>query len=212
MPGLPPHKAERAALCDLLDTLGPDVPTLCEGWNTVDMAAHLVVREHKPVASLGIVLSAAAGLHGKAISKAKAKYTYDELVTKVRNGPPIHWKFVDALFNTNEYFVHHEDVRRGAGDTTPRPHDEIADVEAVLWKGLERGHRMATRGIKGVRVELTTPDGAVIHSGKGDDVVTITGTPGELILFLGGRKDAAHVELDGPVDALATVTGAKLGI
>ena len=33
---------ERAALAALLDETGPDGPTLCEGWQTRDMAAHLV--------------------------------------------------------------------------------------------------------------------------------------------------------------------------
>ncbi len=35
---------ERAALADLMAELGPDAPTLCEGWTTRDLAAHLVVR------------------------------------------------------------------------------------------------------------------------------------------------------------------------
>ena len=35
---------ERAALCILLDKTGPDAPTLCEGWRTSDLAAHLVLR------------------------------------------------------------------------------------------------------------------------------------------------------------------------
>src|SRR5262249_52743320 len=36
---------ERAELCDLLDELGPDAPTLLDGWTTRDLAAHLVLRE-----------------------------------------------------------------------------------------------------------------------------------------------------------------------
>ncbi len=36
---------ERAALCDTLERFGPDAPTLCEGWQTIDLAAHLVARE-----------------------------------------------------------------------------------------------------------------------------------------------------------------------
>src|SRR5882762_622635 len=37
---------ERRELCDLFLELGPDAPTLCEGWTTLDLAAHLVLREH----------------------------------------------------------------------------------------------------------------------------------------------------------------------
>ena len=42
---------------------------------------------------------------------------YDKLVRLVRTGPPI-WSYfrlpwVDGQLNTLEYYVHHEDVRRG---------------------------------------------------------------------------------------------------
>ena len=212
MSELPVQQAEREELCDLMLDLGPDAPTLCEGWTTYDMAAHLYVREHNPVASVGIVLAAAAALHDKAITKAKADHPYEELVAKVRKGPPMHWKPVDAPFNTQEYFVHHEDVRRGDGDSRPRPESEVAAVEAALWKGLQRGHRLATRKVHGVEINFVTPDGKTIHSGKGDESVTITGRPGEIILYLSGRKSAAQVELTGSPEAIATVEAADLGI
>ena len=41
-------KSERAALADLFVTLGPDQPTLCEGWDTKDLLVHLLVRERRP--------------------------------------------------------------------------------------------------------------------------------------------------------------------
>src|SRR5690606_24047731 len=37
-------RAERHALADLLMAVGPDAPTLCAGWTTAHLAAHLVVR------------------------------------------------------------------------------------------------------------------------------------------------------------------------
>jgi len=36
--------AERAAMCDTFDAVGPARRTLCEGWTTADLAAHLIVR------------------------------------------------------------------------------------------------------------------------------------------------------------------------
>src|SRR3954453_6462173 len=39
---------ERAHLADLLDRLGPDAPTCCEGWTTAHLAAHLVTRDRRP--------------------------------------------------------------------------------------------------------------------------------------------------------------------
>ena len=49
-------RAERHALCDLLIEVGPDAPTLCEGWSTFDLAAHLVVRERRPDRGPGLVI------------------------------------------------------------------------------------------------------------------------------------------------------------
>jgi uncharacterized protein (TIGR03085 family) len=212
MSSLPPQQAERAALCDLMLQLGPDRPTLCEGWTTYDMAAHLYVREHDPVASIGIVVAQAASMHDHAITRTKDRTPFDALVGKVRSGPPMLIRPVDGLINTQEFFVHHEDVRRGGGDTTPRPEDETEAVETSLWNTLRRGHVMMTRKIKGVRVELVAPGHDTIHAGKGDEAVTITGRPGEIVLFLLGRRGAAHVEIDGSPTARAALDAAQLGI
>src|SRR4051795_7383666 len=45
---------ERRELADLLDRLGPGAPTLCEGWDPAPLAAHLVVRERRPDALVGL--------------------------------------------------------------------------------------------------------------------------------------------------------------
>jgi hypothetical protein len=39
---------ERLALAALLDQTGPDAPTLCAGWQTRDLAAHVMLRERRP--------------------------------------------------------------------------------------------------------------------------------------------------------------------
>ena len=119
-------KAERAALCDLFDQVGPDAPTLCEGWLTHDLAAHLWLRETDPVAAGGVVAKPLAGLLERRRAETKTRWPYAELVDKVRNGPARFSVFaipgVDEGANTTEFFVHHEDVRRG-GDTPDAPRD-----------------------------------------------------------------------------------------
>ncbi len=40
---------ERRAICAVLTELGPARPTLCQGWQTADLAAHLVLRERRPM-------------------------------------------------------------------------------------------------------------------------------------------------------------------
>ena len=52
---------ERLALCALLEQTGPAAPTLCDGWTTLDLAAHLVLRERRPDAGAGIMIGPLAG-------------------------------------------------------------------------------------------------------------------------------------------------------
>lgn len=212
-PSAPPERAERDRLCDLFLELGPDAPTLCEGWTAAHLASHLVVRERNPVASVGIVVGPLHRWHDDAIERTRTRVAWPDLVAKVRSGPPFGpMRWFDHLVNTQEYFVHHEDLRRGAGDHSPRPADEIADVEAALWDGLRRGGRLATRSVRGIGVDLREPDGEVIHARGGDDVVTIAGRPGEIVLYLLGRRGACTVELLGDADAVTTLEQSPLGI
>ncbi|WP_010474195.1 maleylpyruvate isomerase family mycothiol-dependent enzyme, partial [Streptomyces somaliensis] len=54
-------KRERLVLADLLEAVGPEAPTLCDGWTTRDLAAHLVVRERRPDAAAGVLLEPLRG-------------------------------------------------------------------------------------------------------------------------------------------------------
>jgi uncharacterized protein (TIGR03083 family) len=51
---------ERRHLTTVARQVGPDAPTLCEGWAVRDLVAHLVVRESSPVA-LGVAVPAVRG-------------------------------------------------------------------------------------------------------------------------------------------------------
>jgi uncharacterized protein (TIGR03085 family) len=206
---VPPHRSERNALCDLFTRVGPVAPTLCEGWTTTDLATHLVVRERKPVAALGIVLSPLAPTLQKTMRAMSAKNSYESLVAMVRSGPPSLLRPFDAAMNTSEYFIHHEDVRRGAGDTTPRPLADIAVVEERLWESLSRG-RYKVMGAMGL--DLVHVDGRIAHVRRGTPKAILTGRPGEMVLYFSGRQNAAHVELGGPPAALAVLRDAHFGI
>ena len=109
-------RRERAALCDLLLELGPDAPTLCEGWTAADLAAHLWLRESDPVAAPGIVVKQFAHVTARRMDAAKRKLPYAELVDRVRRGPGHFSLFalpgLDESANAIEFFVHHEDLRR----------------------------------------------------------------------------------------------------
>ncbi|MCQ8773817.1 TIGR03085 family metal-binding protein [Streptomyces telluris] len=203
---------ERLFLADLLESAGPDAPTLCAGWRARDLAAHVVVRERRADAAAGIVLKPLAARLERVQAEFAAK-PYEELIQLIRTGPPrlspYALKQVDEAANTVEFYVHAEDVRRAQPDWAPREVDPVfADA---LWARLERAARVLGRRSP-VGLVLRRPDGRTAVARRGAPVVTVTGEPGELTLFAFGRQAAARVELDGEKDAVAEVEGAELGI
>src|SRR6266699_987537 len=182
-------RKERHALCDTLTELGPDASTLCEGWTTADLAAHLMVREREPLAAAGIVLPGPfADLNRRRMEAAK-KGGYQRSIEWLRGGPYGIWRLgqLQAL-NVGEYFVHHEDARRANG-MEPRPADP--DLDGALAQG---------------------PDGRGAVLRKGFPEAKITGAPGEIVLYLMGRKQAARVELSGSEMAVAALSSAPLRV
>jgi uncharacterized protein (TIGR03085 family) len=202
-------QSERGALCDLALELGPDVPTLCTGWTTFDLVTHLIARERHPIAGLGIILSPLAGMTEKAMAKEKRR-DYEQAVERLRSGPPYPMRLVDRQINTIEYFVHLEDIRRANARTESRPDADGADDE--LWNTLRRGARIIGRKARSVALDLVRDTGETIKvsGGDGKPSVRIVGRPGEIALFLMGRKEAAHVELEGDDEAIQFLHQADL--
>jgi uncharacterized protein (TIGR03085 family) len=204
---------ERGRLCDLFLAVGPDHPTLCEGWTTADLAAHLVIRERRPDSAPGILVGGAVGRYSERVRTGVRDGTaWEDLVARVRSGPPALLRPLDGAVNLSEYFIHLEDVRRGAGDHAPRPVGELANVEAALWDLQGKRTKFLTRKLDDVDLTLALPDGGSKHVGGGSRPVTMTGRPGELTLFLSGRRDAADVELTGETPAVDEVRTGPLGI
>ncbi|MEU3094001.1 TIGR03085 family metal-binding protein [Streptomyces sp. NPDC006967] len=206
-------KRERLLLADLLETTGPQAPTLCEGWTTRDLAAHVVVRERRPDAAGGMLVKQLA----PRLERVTAEYTakpYEELIQLVRTGPPrfspFSLKQVDELSNIVEFYVHTEDVRRAQPEWTPRELDPV--FQDALWSRLERSARLMGRGVP-VGLVLRRPDGRTVVAHRGAPVVTVTGEPSELVLFAYGRQSAAEVGLEGDDDAIAKLRETRqLGI
>jgi uncharacterized protein (TIGR03085 family) len=200
---------ERAELAALLDQTGPDGPTLCRGWQTRDLAAHLVLRERRPDAGAGAAGGPLAGYTERLLAQYRERYSYPELIALFRGGPPRLSVFAipgaDEAANTVEYFVHHEDVRRAAPDWTERVIG--AGLSQVLWKRLKIARlllRSAPTGVVLAREEAGSLD--LIVAKNAAPSVTVTGSPAELTLWSMGRVSAAHVTLDGPDEAVAKLT------
>jgi uncharacterized protein (TIGR03085 family) len=196
---------ERAALSALFEETGPEAPTLCEGWQTRDLAAHLVLRERRPDAAAGIIGGPLTGYTKRVQESLAARTPYSRLIELIRTGPPaasvfrIPW--MDDRVNTVEFFVHHEDVRRAANGWQPR--DLSAGLTDSLWQRL-RGAKLLFRrvpvGVELVRDDLPANSGSPhvrITARARTPVVTITGHPAELTLWAMGRTTAARVRIDG---------------
>jgi uncharacterized protein (TIGR03085 family) len=193
-------------LCALLDDIGPDGPTLCAGWRTADLAAHLVLRERRPDAAAGILGGPLRG-HGERVRRGLVAGTpYPELVQTIRSGPPLLSLYgipgVDARLNFSEFFVHHEDVRRAEAGWEPRDLDDaLADA---IWRQLGGVRYMLRRvpvGIEFARDDLAdAATSARMTVRKRVPMVTVTGPPAELLMWAFGRTGAARVRIEGADD------------
>ena len=201
------HHKERENLAHLLLEKGPDAPTLCEGWTTADLAAHLYLRERKPHLAAGYFLPALSQSTKNAQAKVKQR-PFNDVVKEWAAGPPVFMKPVDKAMNTSEHFIHHEDVRRGGGEVAPREFSRA--VESDLMKAAKLMGLMALKS-SDVPVVLTPPNHPPVTLGgkrgvvdQGDRVVRVSGEPGELLLWVTGR-DAVEVRIDGDEQAVQEV-------
>lgn len=208
-------RAERASLCDLLAEVGPDAPTLCEGWTTALLAAHLVVRERRPDVGPGLVVGGAAARHTARVTARLAERTpFGRLVERLRSGPPGWVRPVDGPMNLVEFAVHHEDVRRSVDGWVARP--DVGSLQDALWPFQRSGARMRTRALRHLDLSIARPGGAPVAVRRpGGEAsgrpVLATGEPLELSLFFFGRRDHALVDLTGDAEGVAEVRSAPIG-
>ena len=131
---------ERAALCDTLEKYGPDAPTLCAGWLTLDLAAHLVAREARSDAAIGLVFPPArqapaerdGPLQGAGLRPARRDAAHRTAVDAPHRS---------ARDRERERELH--PPRRRAAARRARGRASIDDeMDAILWRvlGLRRAH------------------------------------------------------------------------
>lgn len=205
---------ERREMCDLLDELGPAVPTLIDGWSAHDLAAHLVLREHDLVAGPCLVLPGPCQRFAERRRTGLAqRKDFLWLVVRIRSGPPIGFfriGWVRALANLNEFFVHHEDVRRANGRG---PRSLTPDMDAALWRNVRRGSHYLSRRLDRCGLEIEwVGTGERMTVQRGEPAARLSGAPGELLLYFFGRKTAAQVEVSGPPEAIAAVHRTHFGM
>ncbi len=214
MADIPLDAQERLELCDLFDELGPAALTLLDGWTAHDLAAHLVLREHDPVAGPCLVLP---GPFQRFAERRRARVAqrkdFSWLVARIRSGPPMGFfriGWVRAMANLNEFFVHHEDLRR-ANERGPR--SLTLAMDAALWRNVRRGGGFLGRRVTACGLEVEwAGTGKRVTVQRGEPAARLSGPPGELLLYLFGRKAAAQVDLTGVPEAVAAVRRAHFGM
>lgn len=204
-------RAERERLCDLALALGADAPTLCGDWTVKELIAHLLVRERDPIGASGIWVPGLGGVTQWAMDRT-ARGDLGTLVERVRSPglSPVNIPLVDKAFNTLEFYIHHEDIRRAQPSWEPR---ELTSYEqSQIWAALKRLGRGLVRNA-GVPVTMhrSDKDQAVVLK-RGSDPVTVSGLPGEVALFLYGRSQHDGLTFEGPEASISTLKSATLGL
>lgn len=205
-------RAERAGVVAAMRAVGPDAPTLCAGWRTRDLAAHLVVRERRLDAAPGILIAPLAG-YTERVQRSVAEREWDTLLDEVADGPPIYspLKVLDRWANLAEMFIHHEDVLRGAltPDAPVDPRPLPPDLQRALVTPLKGMGAMSLKSVPAA-VTLCSAEGKVLLTGGRGPQVRVTGTVGELLLFVTGRKPV-EVSFDGDPTDISAVQSAVHG-
>lgn len=198
---------ERAGLCDLFDVLGADEPTLCAGWRTRDLAAHLVLRESRLDAAPGIVVPALSGWTAR-VQQSLSSGDFRRLVHRLRTGPPA-WSplrpaRIDEAANGIEFFVHHEDVRRAQPNWEPRPWPR--ETEDTFWRRARTMAKVASRRLP-CAIDLLRTDTGEQHLASrarpDSPRAVLAALPSELLMYLFGRRTHAVVEKRGDSRALS---------
>lgn len=198
---------ERAEMVRVLRESDPSAPTLCEGWEARHLLAHLLLRESSVSYAAGVVggpLGARTDrLTDELAEKLADRAEYDAALAQFASLPG-HLKMrsrkpaADAAMNTIEYFVHCEDVVRA--DSAREPRVERREVQERIWADLiKRARTMVGKDYKDGLV-LEAPGYSpvavtVVAPPAGQVAKVLSGEPGELLLYLFGREEAAQVKV-----------------
>ncbi|MBO3129530.1 TIGR03085 family metal-binding protein [Dermatophilus congolensis] len=210
-------KIERQQFASTLMRVGPQAPTLCEGWRTKDLAAHVVLRERRPDAAIGVLLSAVAE-HTQRVQDEYAEKAWPQLINMVQEGPrgwsPTRLPHMDDAINLVEFYVHHEDVLRAAPDWTPEHTRTLnADLQTALWARLKQaGQLMFRKSPTGVVLVTPSHGRCAVHRPTKNGTVVLRGEPSELVLYATGRTHVADVEITGEGEAITAFCELELGL
>ena len=204
-------KRERYAISQTLRNLGPDAPTLCEGWTSFDLLVHLISRENRPDAALGLIIPAFSQYSKKVADELKSR-GFENLIQEFEDGPkqfsPFAIPGVDNLANSFEFLVHHEDLLRAQQNYVARVFGDLD--KKLLWKRFTQTGKVFLRKAKvGI---IAKSDQGVFTINSGNSCVTMEGEVVDLILYSFGRKSAANIKFEGNEESIMILKETKFGL
>lgn len=185
--------SERAALCDLLESLEADQwqhPSLCEGWTVRDVAAHLTLAQARVREVLGPFL--ASGFRPNAMSQiatARCTLTHEQIIEKIRSfiGSRRHVAIVSETEPLLDLLIHTQDIAVPLGIDHPMPTEPaVTSLDRVLRLNHLPWARLRSP-LRGVRLIATDVDYS--YGEAGDE--TLAGPIRWLLMFAAGRHVAA---------------------
>ena len=206
--------SQRAQLVDTLNSLSDEqwaAETMCAGWGAGDLSAHLLAREREPLASPGVVLGGPFATYFAKRMRARKAEGRERLIVQLANGPTW-WMSKGPMDSVQavEDWIHHEDVRRGSAGVPGRT--TSPEMAEPLWAAAKRfarvtlTHTRVEGGSQRATVALTdgdrratfeiAPGSRAARPSEAEPDATVTGSPGELVLFATGRSQAA-VQITG---------------
>lgn len=180
--------------CDVLAAVEPDAATLCAGWSSFDLAVHLWLIKHDPLAWPGIAVPALAPLTARRAERVRHRWPYAALVDRLRSeSGAIACMPLDRREGhrhaIGEYYVHTQDVARPNGVVQPTPDEAL---EEALWLRTRTAAQLLRRRLPPGLV-LQHTDGRRAEIGRRGPAVVVAGPPSELICWVYGRRSVAAV-------------------
>ncbi|HKJ11865.1 MAG TPA: TIGR03085 family metal-binding protein [Ornithinimicrobium sp.] len=205
----------RRALCESAVRAGADAPTLCGDWSVRDLLVHLVVREGRPDVTAAGLVPAGRG-YADRVQAEYAAMEFDDLVARVRNGPPrlspLSIARVDDAANTVEFVLHHVDIVRATPSRHGPAFEEV--THRAMFTTLRRLGRLLFRQAP-VGVVVVAPGrgrAALRRPRPGHGSVVLTGEPVELMVYASGRRAHASVEISGDTADTEALAATPLGM
>lgn len=205
-------EAERSALADSLEAVGPQAQTVCGDWTAFDLAAHVVAAERaagvvafcvRALAARGVQFSPRTELADWVIRRQR-RIGYHALIARLRQpSPRLLLVPKMATFSLFEVWTHHDDLATSNGLIHAVP-EHLA--EAIPWLVRYQTHRLPT-----TRLVLRTTENHEWTFGPHTAPAAIVCAPtADLVRWLAGRRPHTTVNIQA-VTALAAQIHAFAG-